>query len=231
LLQGAAHFLYTSLGDRDICEHFGAYRSVELSRFRHSRRYSLTHSLTGLLTHSLTHSPTHSPTHSLLLFKGVTKCVRCAVTRTGSRVRITAANGYFSWSTWVRTRLQILRMYRCVNVAVLTATTRDFACVPLQVAIFSTPRSATLTRCTGCSITVTHSLTHLLTHSLTHLLTQSLTYRPYRLYRGRQRQIRDYRRRACFGLRTRPGVDGGSTGLRGCRAIPAEGFARNKGVR
>ena len=38
LLQGAAHFLYTSLGDRDICEHFGVYRSVELSRFRHSRR-------------------------------------------------------------------------------------------------------------------------------------------------------------------------------------------------
>ncbi len=37
-LQGVGHFLYTDLGDSYICEHFGAYQSVELSRFRHSAR-------------------------------------------------------------------------------------------------------------------------------------------------------------------------------------------------
>ena len=37
-LQGMAHYLYLRLGDAELCEHFGAYRSSELSRFRHSLR-------------------------------------------------------------------------------------------------------------------------------------------------------------------------------------------------
>ena len=39
-LQAVAHFLYFGLGDANICEHFGSYRSIELSRFRHSKRCS-----------------------------------------------------------------------------------------------------------------------------------------------------------------------------------------------
>ena len=37
-LQLIAHYLYLSLGDSYICEHWGEYRSCELSRFRHSKR-------------------------------------------------------------------------------------------------------------------------------------------------------------------------------------------------
>lgn len=37
-LQGVGHFLYSLLGDSNVCEHFGPYRSSELSRFRHSKR-------------------------------------------------------------------------------------------------------------------------------------------------------------------------------------------------
>ena len=37
-LKGVGHFLYVTLGDDFICEHWGEYQSSELSRFRHSRR-------------------------------------------------------------------------------------------------------------------------------------------------------------------------------------------------
>eukprot|EP01039_Chlorochromonas_danica_P006985 gene6985-7727_t len=37
-LQGVGHFLYSMLGDSNVCEHFGKYQSSELSRFRHSKR-------------------------------------------------------------------------------------------------------------------------------------------------------------------------------------------------
>jgi SNF2 family DNA or RNA helicase len=37
-LQGTADFLYRTLGDQSVCEHWGTYRSLELSRFRHSKR-------------------------------------------------------------------------------------------------------------------------------------------------------------------------------------------------
>lgn len=38
LLQGVGHFLYVGLGDQNVCEHYGSYRSTELSRFRHSKK-------------------------------------------------------------------------------------------------------------------------------------------------------------------------------------------------
>lgn len=38
LLQGVGHFLYVGLGDQSVCEHYGSYRSTELSRFRHSKK-------------------------------------------------------------------------------------------------------------------------------------------------------------------------------------------------
>jgi len=42
LLSGVATCLYYILGDSDVCEHYGEYRSCELSRFRQSRaRYCI----------------------------------------------------------------------------------------------------------------------------------------------------------------------------------------------
>lgn len=46
-LQGVGHFLYAMLGDQNVCEHFGRYKSSELSRFRHSKRKFRTCSMCG----------------------------------------------------------------------------------------------------------------------------------------------------------------------------------------